>query len=769
MNVQISPEEHTHEFLKMLAPDAEGFYFRAFPDHDGSKINPSNYDGTLHQIRPLLEKVNCAGAGAFVVVNQGGQRSADITRVRAVFADTDGAPLEPLVQALKPHMVVESSPGRWHVYWLVASDFPLNQFGPVQSAIAVKFGTDGSVKDLPRVMRLPGFYHNKGKSVLTRLIKTAPTLPRYTLDEIIVGLELTLAPAQAHSGAKKGLSLVTLDAETPANVGRVRDALATLEPSMSYPAWRNIGMALRSTEWTCAKDLARDWSRGDEEYTDAAFDKLWNNIQPQGGITLGTLFGMAHAAGWEDPLRVPLASLLTDQETGVAAEERDVLNGRVFADKWRGRLMRVNQTVNVLSFDPDIGWVEAGDSVNAMRKAARETLAHMSEEAATLLKAVEIEKSQKITKHVAVCSTLPRMDAMAAVAWTHDGMTVSASDLDAEPELLGVRNGVLNLRKRSLTGFCPVSLITKRAGVEFDPGATAPQFEAFLARVQPDVAVRRLLQQIAGLTLWGKPGEQRLFFFHGGGANGKTTFVEVLMFVLGGYAVSIQAEALMRQDRSSQGPSADTMRLQGARGAFASEVREGRLDEERVKLWTGGDMLSARPMYGRSFIDFAPSHTFIMTGNHRPAIHDTSLGIWRRVTLIDWAVQIPEHEQDARLSERLRLEGSGILNWALYGLKDYWANGLVVPPSVKAATDRYKTDEDIIGQFISERCRLGGDLSCSTVDLYWAYRSWAEGNGIRVATKTTFTRRLADRGYPKGNSGREYRGIALLKATPMGL
>lgn len=129
-------------------------------------------------------------------------------------------------------------------------------------------------------------------------------------------------------------------------------------------------------------------------------------------------------------------------------------------------------------------------------------------------------------------------------------------------------------------------------------------------------------------------------------------------------------------------------------------------------------MLSARPMYGRSFIDFAPSHTFIMTGNHRPAIHDTSLGIWRRVTLIDWAVQIPEHEQDARLSERLRLEGSGILNWALYGLKDYWANGLVVPPSVKAATDRYKTDEDIIGQFISERCRLGGDLSCSTVDLY---------------------------------------------------
>jgi len=356
---------------------------------------------------------------------------------------------------------------------------------------------------------------------------------------------------------------------------------------------------------------------------------------------------------------------------------------------------------------------------------------------------------------------------MAAVGWTHDGMTVSAADLDAEPDLLGARNGVIALRKRCLMPFCPDDLITKRAGVDLDPEAAAPQFEAFLARVQPNAAVRRLLQQIAGLTLWGKPGEQRLFFFHGGGANGKTTFVEALIYVLGGYGMSIQAEALMQQDRSSQGPSADTMRLQGARGAFASEVREGRLDEERVKLWTGGDVLTARPVYGRSFIDFAPSHTFIMTGNHRPAIHDTSVGIWRRVTLIDWGVQIPEHEQDARLPERLRREGSGILNWALDGLADYWASGLAVPPSVKAATEQYRTDEDIIGQFISERCRLGGDLSCPSGDLYGEYSGWAAGNGIRAAAKNTFTRRLRDRGHALVNSRRDYAGIAPRRKTPL--
>lgn len=568
-------------------------------------------------------------------------------------------------------------------------------------------------------------------------------------------------PAQDAGARGVNLSTHAPDPETPENVERVRGALAVLDPDMLYPEWVAVLMAVRSTRWRCAEALAREWSEAGEKYTGAAFEKAWESVEPEGGITLGTLFHMAKAAGWEDPRRVRLASVLSP---GVA-EERDVLNGRLFTNQWRGRLIRVDQTGDVLTFDPVVGWTKAGDPANAIRKAARETIAEISALGAALMEKGEVEKSQKVTKHAAASSTLPRMDAMAAVGWTHDGMTVSAADLDAEPDLLGVQNGVLNLRKRALRAFCPDDVITKRTGVDFDPEAGAPQFEAFLARIQPDAAVRRLLQQIAGLTLWGKPGEQRLFFLHGGGANGKTTFVEALMHVLGKYGVIIPAEALLRQERSSQGPSADTLRLQGARGAFASEVREGRLDEERVKLWTGGDVLTARPVYGRSFIEFDPSHTFIMTGNHRPAIHDTSVGIWRRVALIDWGVQIPEHEQDARLPERLRLEGSGILNWALDGLQDYWANGLVVPPSVKAATERYRTDEDIIGQFISERCRVGGNLSCPTGDLYAAYNGWAACNGMKAATKNTFTRRLSDRGHPKVNSGRDYSRIALRAVT----
>jgi hypothetical protein len=260
MSVQISPEDHTRRFLKLLDPDVEDFCFRAFPDHKGSEIKPKNYDGTPHQVRPLLEKVNRAGGGVFVVVNEGGQRTADITRVRAVFADTDGAPLEPLVQALKPHMVIESSPGRWHVYWLVASDFPLNQFGPVQSAIAVKFGTDCSVRDLPRVMRLPGFYHNKGNPHLCSLQEISAQLPRYRLDEVVNGLGLKLYKSP---NKKTSPTLETQSLVGQISMQEVERALAFLNPFVPQSAWVGNILALAHDYGEGGRELAHRWSRGD--------------------------------------------------------------------------------------------------------------------------------------------------------------------------------------------------------------------------------------------------------------------------------------------------------------------------------------------------------------------------------------------------------------------------------------------------------------------------------------------------------------------------
>lgn len=134
-----------------------------------------------------LKTLQDEGAGVFLMINQGdgkGRSSQNVERIRAVFVDLDGSPLQPVLDAeIEAHITVESSPGRYHAYWLV-TDFPCDQFATIQKSLAARFNGDKSVNDLPRVMRLPGFLHQKGKPFLTRIISCSPDLPPYSIDEI---------------------------------------------------------------------------------------------------------------------------------------------------------------------------------------------------------------------------------------------------------------------------------------------------------------------------------------------------------------------------------------------------------------------------------------------------------------------------------------------------------------------------------------------------------------------------------------------------------
>ena len=189
-------------FLKLLDPTTNEFCFRTFDDvkvksdtgqgyvNRGDKNLLRKINGSLNQSISELRELNSKGAGVFVVINKGGHQKSDITEVRAAFADTDGAPLEPLL-TLQPHIVVETSEGNWHAYWLV-KNCSLEQFGHIQSSIAQKYGTDPSVKDLPRVMRVPGFFHNKQSPFLSNLIIYNHDLDAYTVDSLCSGLDINI-------------------------------------------------------------------------------------------------------------------------------------------------------------------------------------------------------------------------------------------------------------------------------------------------------------------------------------------------------------------------------------------------------------------------------------------------------------------------------------------------------------------------------------------------------------------------------------------------
>lgn len=176
-------------FLDFIAP-GEPITFQTFMDRqreDGrhaatSSRRPPNPSrilyGELSQHAPTLTQLNHQGAGVFFMVNQGdqkGRKKENVVRARALFVDLDGAPLEPVMaSAVKPHIAVESSPGRYHAYWLV-KDCPLDQFTQLQAALAAKFNSDPAVKDLPRVMRLPGFLHQKNGAFMTRILSESLT------------------------------------------------------------------------------------------------------------------------------------------------------------------------------------------------------------------------------------------------------------------------------------------------------------------------------------------------------------------------------------------------------------------------------------------------------------------------------------------------------------------------------------------------------------------------------------------------------------------
>lgn len=194
MNTQKPDMDQAKTFLAKLDESATSFTFQTFDDNVNLK-RPNLarvFHGSLNQHAASLAEMQEKGAGVFVTVNETdgkGRKAENITRVRAFFLDLDGSPLEPVTEWEPPHIVCETSPGRWHAYYLV-KDCPLADFRAVQKDLIKTFGGDDCIHDLPRVMRLPGFYHQKGDPYMVRMIETGAFPPPFSAVEFQLNLEL---------------------------------------------------------------------------------------------------------------------------------------------------------------------------------------------------------------------------------------------------------------------------------------------------------------------------------------------------------------------------------------------------------------------------------------------------------------------------------------------------------------------------------------------------------------------------------------------------
>lgn len=357
-----------------------------------------------------------------------------------------------------------------------------------------------------------------------------------------------------------------------------------------------------------------------------------------------------------------------------------------------------------------------------------------------------------------------RIDATLALARAEHPIADSGDGWDADAYLLGVANGVLDLRTGSIRTGMPEDRLSRHAPVAFDPAARAPRFEHFLEEILPVPHVREYVKRLAGIALTADVKEQVLPFWYGGGANGKSTLATVIREILGRAYARQAAPGLLLRTNSDRHPT-ELADLFGSRLVISVEVDDGRaLAESLVKWLTGGDQIKARFMK-QDFFEFAPTFKIWLLANHRPAIRGTDRAIWRRVKLIPFTVTIAEEQWDTHLGEKLWAERAGILNWMIDGCLAWQREGLQEPAEVRAAVEEYRQDADVLAPFIEACCALLPSVSTPAEHLYKAYRSWAQDAGQtekETLGSRRFGERISERFQRKTVEGRRrYLGVAL--------
>jgi putative DNA primase/helicase len=400
------------------------------------------------------------------------------------------------------------------------------------------------------------------------------------------------------------------------------------------------------------------------------------------------------------------------------------------------------------------------DEAGRVHRLAKETVRSIYREAST---EEDEDRRKRLSKHATSSEAEPKIRAMLELAKSE--VPISPDELDADPWLLNVPNGTLDLQSGELREHRREDLLTKTAGADYHPDAEAPLWMATLERVLPSPALRAFFKKLCGYAITGDVSEHILAVLYGTGANGKSTSLNALLEAAGDYGMQAAPDLLVAKKGAHPTEVAD---LFGKRLVASIEVEDGRrLAESLVKQLTGGDKVRARRMR-QDFWQFDPTHKVFMAVNHKPEVRGTDTAIWRRIRLIPFTETIPPHEQDKKLSEKLRHELPGILAWAVEGSLEWQREGLQAPEEVRKATGQYRSEMDVIGAFLQDECEIGPDYREPFTAVYKRYEEWCEEGGERAETRRKFNARLKERGrFEARRSGpggaNEWHGLSLLK------
>lgn len=433
----------------------------------------------------------------------------------------------------------------------------------------------------------------------------------------------------------------------------------------------------------------------------------------------------------------------------------DLWNSESFCKKWERELLYCKKWNSWLIYREG-KWKE--DDRNETQELAKKVIMDYYREASEIID----DKARKTLVDYARKSESQRaIRAMTELATS--GIAAVPDDFDQDLYILNLKNGTMDLNTLEFREHKATDMLTKIAGINYKPEADCPKWLDFLDKIfEGKGDLIDYMQTILGYSLTGDIGEQCWFILYGIGANGKSTFINVIHGILGDYAINTPFSTFLSKGRGDNIPN-DLARMRGARFVSATEAGENRrFNEELLKNIVGSDLITAR-FLRQEYFDFHPECKIWLASNHKPIVREFSLGFWRKIRLIPFKTIIPEEERILQYDKILLEEKEGIFNWILKGYKKWKEEGLKTPKEIIEATTEYKSSMDVIAEFIEECCTESPQAEIATKELYKEYKSWCDEGGEKFISKNSFGRRLAERGYKsiRTRDERKWDGIDL--------
>lgn len=387
------------------------------------------------------------------------------------------------------------------------------------------------------------------------------------------------------------------------------------------------------------------------------------------------------------------------------------------------------------------------DEMGEIKRLADEICEDLKQEAFTIEDEKLQEKALKFANRTANSSA---KEAFIKECQHLKGIPAAPDDFDRYADYLNCLNGIVNLKNGELIPHDQNFMMSKICNSEYDITHTPPKmWLKFLDDITSgDKQLIDYIQKSVGYSLSGSNEEQCAYFLYGNGNNGKSTFLATIADLLGDYCSNAQPETLMLQGRVGSlggGANSDIARLKSSRLVTIDENNQDmKLNEGLLKQLTGGGKITARFLYSEEF-EYTPEFKIWVDTNHKPQIRGTDLGIWRRIKLIPFEVNIPKEKVDRYLKYKLRSEFPQILAWAVDGYMKWQQEGLGEPQSVIEATKEYKNEMDLVGTF-SEQCIFIGNNSNNSIaanELYSVYVLWAKECNEFVMSRKKFGAEIA--------------------------